>query len=124
MLVRHLIKELDSIKCRSAWDKAVREDAVYLLDDIHGDYDFVGSPCDHKKLLNGAENWKEYSYGGCALCYNYDIAKHYCSPSEFKKTREGMREPTSHETWFDVQARALHQAENLINRIVKGRKPY
>ena len=74
--------------------------------------------------MNGAENWKEYSYGGCALCYDHDIAKHYCTPSELKKTKEGMRNPNSQETWLDVQARALHQAENLINRIAKDRKPY
>lgn len=124
MLIRHLLKELDSIKCKSAWDKAVALDAYTLIEDFPSDYDYVGSPCDHKKLLNGAENWKEYSYGGCALCYDHDIAKHYCTPSELKKTKEGMRNPNSQETWLDVQARALYQAENLINRIAKDRKPY
>ena len=31
-----------------------------------------------KILLNGAENWNQYSYGGCALIYDTDIAVTLC----------------------------------------------
>ena len=120
MLVKHLVKQLNSLKFRSHWENAVREDALSLLEGFHEDYDYLGSPCDHKKLLNGASNWKEYSYGGCGLCYDIDLAKHYCTPSELKKTKNGMRNPNAEETWLDVQRRALYQAECLINRIAKG----
>ena len=38
-----------------------------------------------KLLMNGAESWKEYSRGGCSLCYNEDIKKRLFSPSVAKK---------------------------------------
>lgn len=120
MLVKHLVRQLNSLTFRSRWENAVREDALSLLVVFHEDYDYLGSPCDHVNLLNGAANWEKYSYGGCGLCYDIDLAKHYCTPSELKKTKNGMRNPNSEETWLDVQARALHQAERLINRIAKG----
>lgn len=90
-----------------------------LLESFEGD-DFVGSPADRKALLNGADNWRQYSYGGCALIYDSDIAETLCSPSELKKVKGGDRQPNSRESWLDVQARALYQAERLIVRIAKG----
>ena len=72
-----------------------------------------------KEVLNGAANWREYSYGGCALIYDADIAERLCSPSEYKRTREGQRAPNSRETWLDVQARALGQAASLIATVAK-----
>lgn len=54
--------------------------------------------------------------GGSALIYNADIAKHYCTPSELKKTHNGERKPNSREDWLDVQARALWQAALMIRK--------
>ena len=70
-------------------------------------------------LLNGAENWRAYSYGGCALIYDADIAERLCAPSEYAKKRQGERAPNSRETWLDVQARALGQAATLITTVSK-----
>ena len=67
-------------------------------------------------LLNGADNWSAYSYGGCSLIWNEDIAKTLCTPSELKRTKNGQNDPNSRETWMDVQARALYQAFSLICR--------
>lgn len=67
-----------------------------------------------KALLNGADDWNAYSWGGCALCYDGDIAERLCSPSELKKTRNGERRPNSREEWLDVQARALYQAARRV----------
>jgi hypothetical protein len=64
--------------------------------------------------LNGARDWRQYSEGGCSLVYNEDIAVRLCTPSELKKTSNGMRNPNASETWIDVQARALQQAFWLI----------
>lgn len=30
-----------------------------------------------KRLLNGAKNWDQYSYGGCSLISNYDILERF-----------------------------------------------
>ena len=67
-------------------------------------------------LLNGAETWAQYSYGGCALVYDSDIAERLCSPSEYKRKRGGELAPSSCESWLDCQARALSQAARLISR--------
>lgn len=61
-------------------------------------------------MLNGARDWSEYSYGGCSLIYDGDIAERLCTPGELKRTRHGERRPNSREGWLDVQARALSQA--------------
>lgn len=45
------------------------EDLDFKIEDLKKYYIF------QKKLLNGANNWIEYSWGGCSLCYNYDIVE-------------------------------------------------
>ena len=97
---------------RSAWNRGVIRYALELINSIE-----VGEEITEKKMLNGAENWKQYSYGGCALIYDKDICHRLCTPSEIKKTKNGERNPNKHETWVDVQARALYQAAWLIMRI-------
>ena len=107
---------------RSAWDKGVATYALDLLDGLQESIDCGASdsadliaPKDlHKALLNGAGSWSEYSWGGCSLIYDSDIAERLCTPSELKRTRNGERRPNSHEEWLDTQARALFQAANRI----------
>ena len=117
-----ILDKLKAVKCRSAWSKGVKEYAYLLLDNIfsYSDYksitDFKSL---HEELLNGAKNWHQFSWGGCALIYDGDIAKTLCSPSELKKCKNGMLRPNKQEQWLDVQARALFQAENLIKDCVE-----
>ena len=116
------LKNIEAVKCRSAWSKGVKEYAYMLLDDIfsYRDYksitDFKSL---HKELLNGASDWKRFSWDGCALIYDEDIAKTLCSPSELKKCKNGMLRPNKQEQWLDVQTRALFQAERLIKECVE-----
>lgn len=106
-------------KTRSAWDKGVKAYALELVENMH-DYTIgMGRTPENETearlwMLNGARNWKEYSYGGSALIYDGDIAERLCTPSELRKTRNGERNPNSVETWLDVQARALFQASRLV----------
>lgn len=107
---------------RSAWSVGVQRYAMELLDDLDGRMDYEGrEPADvielEQWLLNGAANWKTYSWGGSSLIYNGDIAKRLCTASELKKTREGTKAPNRDEDWLDVQARALRQASALIRYI-------
>lgn len=92
---------------KSAWDKGVEVYMKMITEDIE-------PPYTEKKLLNGAASWKDYSYSGCALCYDKDIATTLCSPSELKRSRNGFRRPNRRETWLDVQARALYQAAQKV----------
>ena len=75
-------------KPRSAWGRGVQAYALELvgeLDEALRD----GTICpddlaDSKKvnaaLLNGADNWSMYSWGGSALIYDSDIAARLCCP--------------------------------------------
>lgn len=108
-----IIKELQNEKCRSAWSKGVNEYALELLETLEGD------EITKETLLNGAENWKQYSWGGCSLIYDSDICERLCNNTEKKITKNGERRPNSKEEWLDVQARALFQACNRILYIKK-----
>ena len=107
-----LIETISARKARSAWDKAKNAYALELLEDAEEGFSSVS-------LLNGAENWKAFSYGGCSLIYDADIAERLCSPSEFKRTRGGERAPNSRESWLDCQARCLSQAATLISTLAR-----
>lgn len=107
-----LYRQRDEYKRDSAWVKGVREYAIELLKETKGVPTRGESINDW--LLCGAADWEQYSYGGCALIYDEDIAKRLCCPSELKRKRNGELNPNSRETWLDVQARALHQASMMI----------
>ena len=108
---------IETTKTRGAWDRGVNAYALELLETYEWNYGKNAcAPCEDD-LLNGASNWNQYSWGGCSLIYNGDIAKRLCNPSELKKTRNGEKKPNSREEWLDVQARALFQAAQRIKYI-------
>ena len=125
--IEKLYQSIESEKQRSAWDKGVTKYALELVEQlgeqINGGYfeelDLTESKKVRAALLNGAANWSQYSWGGCSLIYNSDIAERLCSPSELKKTRNGERRPNSLEEWLDTQARALFQAANRVCRHIR-----
>lgn len=106
-----IMDALEKEKVRSAWKAGVIMYAFDILDNMD-DVEIT-----EKNLLNGADNWKQYSEGGCALIYNVDICHRLCTLSEIKKTRNGERRPNKQENWLDVQTRALYQAAQLIMKI-------
>ena len=114
MMKEKIEKALEKEKARSAWSKGVIQYAFDILDNMD-DVEVT-----EKNLLGGADNWKEYSYGGRALIYDVDICHRLCTPSEIKKTKDGERRPNNHENWLDTQARALYQAVRLIIKIKRG----
>lgn len=106
---------------RSAWDRGLISYAYQLLDNGLMVSERITAPApDHITrelaawLMGGAESWREYSYGGCALVCDSEIARTLCAPWELRRTRYGERQPNSRETWLDVQARALDQAAAWI----------
>ena len=109
---------LEQRKDRSAWSRGVTAYAVDMLQQVADNYkdgyisadDLATLTTAEAAALSGARDWSEYSWGGCALVYDGDIAAALCTPSELKRTRNGERRPNSREEWLDVQARALHQA--------------
>ena len=111
MNVKDISLELEARyrKARSAWSRGVLLYADELLDNI-----LDNGKITEARLLNGARNWKEYSEGGCSLIYNEAICHRLCAPWEVKRKRGGDLPPNRHETWLDVQARALYQAAHLL----------
>lgn len=103
MKVIDIRKVIESLSAeRSAWRRGVRSYAMDLLEDIPDYQDLTPENC-RGTLLNGAGSWQEWSYGGCGLVYDVDIAERLCTPSELHKKRGGELEPNLHESWLDVE---------------------
>ena len=81
---KELYKKIEQLKVRSAWSKGVKE---YALELIEGAEVELTRDNALTELLNGAENWREYSYGGNALIYDYEVAERLCTPSYLKKKK-------------------------------------
>lgn len=120
---------LNGMKKRSAWDRGVDTYAQGLVDDLEEwmeggyiDQADIQSRRLEKILLNGADGWKHYSWSGCSLCYDRQIAERLCSPSELKRSHGGALQPSQREHWLDVQARALVQAYLRVKMAVDATK--
>lgn len=111
---------IEATNPRSAWSKGVKAYALELLEELPHNVEYGTIESLEADMLNGARDWKQFSWGGCSLIYNEDIAKRLCTPSELKKTRNGERRPNGREEWLDVQARALWQAARQISRAARG----
>lgn len=117
-------KSIDCISPRSAWGRGVKLYACELLGSLAECVEWAHkngepSPLESREtvraaLLNGAEDWSQYSWGGCALIYDGDIAARLCSPSELRRKRGGELPPNAAEDWLDVQARALRRAAQYV----------
>lgn len=124
--INEIRNAINSIRTRSAWSAGVKTYADEILDNI------ATAEAEHRidmtiatrhdletAALCGADDWGAYSWGGCSLIYNNDIAATLCTPSELKRTRNGERRPNSREEWLDVQARALYQAFDMVRRVAE-----
>ncbi len=124
MKTKDLLKAIESLKAVSAWNKGVNGYAYEVVESIAEYVEDVELDNVESVLLNGASGWLEYSYGGCSLIYDGDIAERLCAPSELKKVtrRDGSvrDKANSRETWLYCQARALHQACRRIKGIIRN----
>lgn len=117
-----IIAELNTRKDRSVWNKGVTAYAIELAESLDNWDKQPESVAElNEMMLNGADDWKAYSYGGSALIYNQDIAERLCSPSELKRVSNKFGNvrgyANARENWCDVQARALYQAANRVAEI-------
>lgn len=126
--IRCLVKNSPQRKNASAWKNGVKNYADILIDKLPDDYCMIFDnqmglekhiKILKKLLLNGAENWRQYSYGGRAYISNNVIALHLCNFSEYRNSKGGEKQPNAREKWLDVQARALQQAELLITSAIR-----
>lgn len=126
--IANVRNELESMSKRSYWERGVDDYASRLADDLEewldGNYIELDDLRNLNRLetilLNGAHDWSHYSWSGCALCYNGQIAEQLCTPTQLKRTCNGARRPNSREDWLDVQAKALTQAFMRIKKAVRA----
>lgn len=101
---------------RSAWGRGVNvyvDELMETLEDAdkwHNVEDWNNYNTIAKYIYNGADNWKQYSWGGCSLIYDCDIAKRLCTPKALEKCKGGRYAPRRGMAWLDIQALALSQA--------------
>lgn len=110
---------------RGTYQRGVYEYAFELVDNIADNYITTAEELEHlesitnlkERALNGAENWTQYSWGGCSLCYNYDILSRLFCKSIVKKYENADSVRSRH--LLDYQADALSKAFSKINFIIK-----
>ena len=110
-----LLEQLKSEKpARSAWGRGIQPAAVEIVEGV----DYIDElPASYKPferaLLGGAREWSQYSWGGCSLCCNVEIAERYMTPSGLKRYMAPGHEASEGfggEQLLDMQARALRAA--------------
>jgi len=101
----------------SKWTTGVNEYAKELREFLASE----GLEPTVSNMLNGADNWTDYSMGGSALIYDMDIAERLATPSEIKGStrKDGSfnEMANANEAWLDVQARALYQAAGKVLKL-------
>lgn len=120
--VKKLIAEAEKL-CRterSCWKRGVSSLIRDYAEEVLSEHD--GETVSNKELFGlwscGADTLRDAVYGGSFDIWNYDIAKRLCTPSELKKSNEGMRSPNRCESWLDVEYRAVYQAVYLTYNIL------
>lgn len=114
-----LVAALDAIKSpRTGWGRGVRQYAREMVEDLDLDAVLTRETV-RRVVLNGAEDARQYSEGGCALIYDQDIAERLCTPSELKRKKGGTLPPNREQTWLDVQTRAVSHALTMIDRAAR-----
>ena len=107
-----------STSAKSAWNRGVAKYALDIISDLQerGIKEIAPeSPLFLKQCLNGAEDWQQYSDGGCSLICDFEIVERLATDSEKRKYKAGRLErPNARESWLDCQARALLQAFRLL----------
>ena len=103
MNINKIRENIEAMPARSAWSRGVKLYAYELIDSleeaINGGYfyadDLAAPKLVERALLNGADSWAQYSWGGCSLIYDEDIALRLCTPfraqENQKRTEEAQR---------------------------------
>lgn len=96
---------------RGIWRRGVKTAALELLGEFHGRRVHLGDI--RRTLLDGSQDWHEYSAAGKALGRDEDIARRYLTPRRFECWCSGTHPRID---LVMMQARALHEACELIEK--------
>lgn len=119
MTKQELLKKVQQVKTRGALGAGRKEYAIELVEtlectDVPRDFKTL-----RKLLLNGAQDWEQYSYGGCSLIYDEDICRRICTERVQKHKHYGELQPDGGRTWLDLQAAVLGEAFRMVWNVVK-----
>ena len=113
---------------RGTYNKGLYLYALELVDNIGDHYASTQEQRDNlqnidrdtlKELaLNGAEDWGQYSWGGCSLCYNYDILERLFCPSMVKRYQNADSVRGLH--LLDFQKYALCKAFAILYKTIQN----
>ena len=119
-------KELENLPTNTAWNKGVRNFAIDLFDALINNLDAEMKngnliyivKLTETDLLDGANDWNQYSHYGCtcASIYDRDIQK-ALAPNDLS---EGSFNCNG-KTWLDLQAEALEEAARILLRIANNK---
>lgn len=96
--------------CRSQWEKGIEFYAHFLAEELNDNYlsENIEVKDIFKILLNGAENWHQFAWGGCGQVYNDEIAKTLLTPSQRKRITQA--DTFRGHSLLDLEAHALAKA--------------
>lgn len=120
--VKKLVAEAEKMSRteRSYWRRGVASLIRDYAEKVLSEHD--GETVSNKELFKlwscGSETLRDAVYVGSFDIWNYDIAKRLCTPSKFRKSNEGMRNPNKREIWLDVEYRAIYRAVCLTYNIL------
>lgn len=126
-----IIKELENeqMKQRSKWSRGVYQIAIDRVEELDSNevitwYNllngalFAGLKENHKNIYDAC---KKYSWGGCYLIYDEDIANLLSNRSEaYTKKGNFKNKPNKNEEWLDIQSRAIYQAFRILIKNYKN----
>lgn len=108
-----------STPCRSQWGKGVEFYAHFLAERLNDNYlpEIIEVKDIFKLLLNGAENWHQFAWGGCGQAYNEEIAQTLLTPSQ--RERITLSDTYRGYSLLDLEAHALAEAAARIFKWAK-----
>ena len=103
-----------STPCRSQWEKGIEFYSHFLAEELNDDYlpEEIKVEDIFDILLNGAQNWHQFAWGGCGLIYNNAIANTLLTPSQRKRITQADTFNGYH--LLDLEADALKYASARV----------
>lgn len=100
--------------CRAQWEKGVEFYTHFLAERFNDNY--LPENIEMKNiiviLLNGAENWHQFAWGGCGQVYNEEIATTLLTPSQRKRIT--LSDTFRGYSLLDLEAHALAEAASRV----------
>ena len=106
---KEMMKKILESPAQTKWEKGVKQYALELATEAE-EKEYLSEEEFGKALLNGAQDWRQYSYGGCSLINDDEIFFRLFTQTTLIKGKVGA---------LDLQAQALKEACNLVMKLAK-----